>query len=274
MRASGIRNWHDEVHIGGALPRQDLSDLPPDLVDLASIQDGIGSCEVNPLEHAERLGVLSGCGIDLECVLGDLADLAGLDVPDDLTSQSVDGGALRDRYVSSIDLSETEGPEPVGVPDGEKPVLDQDGEGIGAIQLPHDATDGLHGVVVLVHVLAEKLDYEFTIGVREEGPALLHVLLLELGEIGYVAVVGDSHGAEIRCHREGLSVGDALRTCGGVPYVTYTDVSVEVLQVILVQSDIHQSVSLDSLDGTAVEDGYARALLPAVLDDHEGRVQS
>ena len=126
MGAAGIGDRHDQVDVGRALPGQDLPDLPADGVDLLSVEDGIGPREVDPLEHAVGLGMLRRRRVDLEGVLRDLADLAGLDVPDELPSESVDGGALGDGYVTSVDLPEAERPEAVHVADGEETVVDED----------------------------------------------------------------------------------------------------------------------------------------------------
>ena len=230
-----------EVDIGRTFSGEDLSDLAPDRIDLPSVEDGIRPGEIDPLEHAVCLGVLSDRGIDLERVLRDLADLTGLDVANELAVQSIDCGALGNGDVSSVDPPEAQRPESVRIADGEKPVVYEDGERICSVELPHRGADRLDGVVVHCHVLAEKLRHQLAVGIREEGPTLLHVLLLQLGEVCYIAVMGDRDGSEIGHHGQGLGVHNAFGPCRGIPYVPHADMPGEVADLILGQSDVHEA---------------------------------
>src|SRR5215472_6200882 len=51
-RVSRVRNRNDDISIGGALPRQRAALRLSHLVDIASIQQAVGSCEVDVFEHA------------------------------------------------------------------------------------------------------------------------------------------------------------------------------------------------------------------------------
>ena len=58
-------------------------------------------------------------------------------------------------------------------------IVDENDEGICPVQLAHSGTDGLDGTALANPVLRDELENQLAVGVREEGPAFLHVLLFQ-----------------------------------------------------------------------------------------------
>ena len=157
------------------------------------------------------VGDTVGGSVGFDDVLGELDDLSGNDVPDDLSSQGVDRGGLRADHVSVVELADAEGPDSEGVPDAEEPAVDHEGECVGALDLGHDGLDRLDGILVLTHAAADEIDDEFGVGVGLEGRTLRHVGGLELLVVGEVAVMCQCNHSEGGGHDHRLGVHTAFR---------------------------------------------------------------
>ena len=217
--------------------------------------------------------VLLGGGVGFDDVLGDLDDLSRFDVPDELSADGIDGSAFRHNHISSLDGTDAERSESIGIAECEQPVVDQDAERECTVDLAHHGSDGSDDVIGGVQVLGKDLRDDLGVGVGHEGPSGILVLRSELAAVGEVAVVCDGDGAFCEINGEGLCVYDSLRPCGRITYVADTDVPSETAHGVLVESFGDQTVTFDGLHNSICIDGYSRGFLPAVLNDIKGPVQ-
>mmetsp|Transcript_21921 Transcript_21921/g.49907 ORF Transcript_21921/g.49907 Transcript_21921/m.49907 type:complete len:540 (+) Transcript_21921:199-1818(+) len=299
--AGSVGNGYDDVDVVVGIDPidlfgQGLSHPQPGFVDRDPVDDGIGSGKIYVFEDAGMqfwLGVTDP-GVDvIVCV--DKDGLAGIDVPDQVEAQGVDGDRFAGHDVvfglAFCSRSVDDGPDAVGIAEAHQSVSVDE---VNAREPPLAAVqDGFHGAEdavghVLVRVgvrlagqtIREDVQQELGVRVRVGVPSeIVGAFLAELAGVGQVAVVRDADAVRVvRVQRLGL--GAAAGAGRGIPDVPDADVAHQLHHVVRVEHVLHQTVLFAEVEtGTtpaAAAGGrraillagyHARGVLSAVLED-------
>src|SRR5512137_2529152 len=118
MRSAGVRYRHHDIGLDGRFLRELLPDSPSDLVDELALYCRIGSCDVHPLEHAVSSALGETCLDRLDLTRKHLDYLTGLNIPDELSTKSVEYHALRCCGVAGLRPADAQRPDAERIADG------------------------------------------------------------------------------------------------------------------------------------------------------------
>ena len=222
-RPARVRNRDHDVDVEVPVVALDLlgeadTHAQPRLVDRDAVDHRIGPRQVDELENTRVEGGRGGALLAVEvAVLIDEDRLSGGDVAHQLEAQGVERHGLRGHHVLVAVLRlgppEHQGPDAVGVAEGEQPVArDHRDHGVGAAAPAVDTRDpredgrGVELVVcrAFLQLMREDVEQHLRVGIGIDVPQVLaEQIVLQLLRVGEVAVMAE-HDAEGGVHVERL----------------------------------------------------------------------
>ncbi len=196
-----------------------------------------------------------------------------LHLPDIGGPQGIQGAGFGAEEPAFPQLAHAQGPEAVGVPDGDELLGGHDNQGVGPPELFHGPFHRCLDGGALEPLPGDDMGDNLGIAGGVEDAAGKLQLLPQLGGVHQVAVVGHRHGALDVVNDHGLGVGPAAGAGGGVPDMAHSHLPLaQGGQDVLGEDLAHQPQVLMVADDPVIADGDAAALLPPVLEGVEGQV--
>ena len=277
-RIAGVRDRDDQIGVDRRLLSEQLTHPAADLLQHPVLEPGVGPGEVDVLEHALRRPLALDHRLHLETARGQRDHLAGLDLPDHLRADDVEGAALGGDHealveaVAGLDLAERQRPHPVRVAEGDHRVLGHHHGRVGALEprhhLGHRVLDPL---VPLPGRAGEQRGHDLRVRGAAQVEPSLGELVVELDRVGQVAVVREGQLAAV-------VAPDRLRVLPGAPAgrgvadVADRHVAGERPQLLLVEDLGDEPELTQRGDVAALAGGDPRRLLAAVLERVEPEV--
>ncbi len=282
---AGLGDRHHHVGFDHRLTGECLAHALARRVHALAVEVGVGPGEVDELEEAE-LGI--GFGEALAVVQARRVDddhLAGLDLAHEVGADDVERCGLAGEHPATLDATEDQRPEPVGVAHADEVGLVHHHEREAALELrQHVGQRPLELLAVAAGLrlvlVADELGDERGVGGGVEADRAVagreareHAEALgELERVGEVAVVPEREAGVADRPVDRLRVAPAARSGGAVAHVTDGEVTLERGDAALVEHLGDESHVLRHGDGLAVAHRDAGRLLAPVLERIEAQI--
>ena len=206
--------------------------------------------------------------MDASPVYGD--DFPGFHFPDELGLYQIQGTGLRGHHIAFFQLSQYQGSEPPGVPDGDHLPLPQKDEGIGPFHLLQGFYQGFYERALMGP--GHQVDNDLCVHIGLEYGARIFQVLFYLVGVYQVAVVDHGQVTVAIIDHEGLGIDDGALPCGGIAVVAYGHGSFETGQPLGGEYLRHQAHAPFQIKVFPVGGGNARAFLSPVLKGIETQI--
>ena len=259
----GVGDGNDNVCIHRAFLCQLLTHLAADLVATLFENLGVRAAEVDVFENAVGQAVFLDEPFGMEPVVCDGEELAGLDVPDVVGSQQIEGAGLGGDTPGFSHAGDGQRAEPEAIAGHLHGVLADENQAETSGEFGDGFLDGLTQIEGFCSGNFMKKDF----GVRgglEDVPLVFH-LLTQFGGVGDVSVVDYRQLAPLAAHQNGLGVCKRACPCGAVTDVAYAGIPRAFVYVVFLQEGGHQPHGLADTNLIAVGYGKARGFLAPVL---------
>ena len=208
--------------------------------------------------------------IRTDAVFRDVDHLSRLHLSQVVRLDQVESARLAGDRIGVLQLSEDQGPEAVGITDGDHLLVGEEQQRIGAFDPPQGADEPVEGQILMGE--GDEVDDHLRVhGRLEDGPVILQLVPNDLC-VGEVPVVGYREGAFRILDDKGLGVLEGARSRGRIPHVPYGRVPLDLLQPLLVEYVGDKTHLPAHVHGGAVGAHYARAFLSPVLEGMEPQV--
>ena len=271
---AGVRHADDHVRFHRVFLCEEVAGAEPGLMNRHALDDGVGPGKIDILKHAQGALLSAQAPVGNHAFLAEDHDFPGIDIPDELRPHGVQGTRLRGNHPGPVrGLAVAQGPETVGIPEGDELGGGHQGAGIGAQQLLHGAVDGFLRGGHLQALGYDGIDNGFGIRGTVEDAAGELVAGAEGTGVDQVAVMAQGHVALHMADDNRLDVVVVLAAGGGITDVAHGDVAfAQAVQARTVEDFAHQAVAFQVMEHAVAGNRDAAAFLTPVLQGVEPKV--
>ena len=188
--------------------------------------------------------------------------LAGVDLPDQLRPDDVEGTAFGGDHPVAVQFAEREWPDAERVTEGDDRVLGHDHGRVGTFELRHDVGDCVLDVPAVID--RDQSGDDLRVGGPPEAEALAPETVVEVDRVGQVAVVGEGQLTAVVAP-DRLGVFPGATASGRVPHVADGHVAGKCPQLVFVKDLGYQAAVAHGGDVAALAGGNTGRFLSAVL---------